>query len=117
MLRPCAQAGTGDIVVTPSGGNSNSTAVEIPAGDSQVVFNGLSVTISPMSGLDDRGGKTHTVTMASGVLKDVASNDFGGIAGMTYAFTLADTTAPVVISGGYSPVLQAVWLSPLTLSP
>ena len=52
------QAGTGDIVLTPSGGNSANQALTIAVGDtSQVSFSGAACTIQPTNALDDRGAK------------------------------------------------------------
>ena len=52
------QAGTGDIVLTPSGGNSANQALTIAVGDAtQVSFSGADCTIQPTNALDDRGAK------------------------------------------------------------
>ena len=52
------QAGTGDIVLTPSGGNSANQALTIAVGDAtQVSISGQNCTIQPTNALDDRGAK------------------------------------------------------------
>ena len=51
------QAGTGNIVLTSSGGTSANLALIIPVADAQVVISGAVCTIQPSGGLDDTGGK------------------------------------------------------------
>ena len=51
------QAGTGNIVLTPNGGNPLTQVLTIPVDDAQVVISGAVCTIQPSGGLDDRGGK------------------------------------------------------------
>ena len=51
------QAGTGNIVLTSSGGTSANLALTIPVADAQVVISGAVCTIQPTNDLDDRGGK------------------------------------------------------------
>ena len=51
------QAGTGNIVLTPSGGTPANLALTIPVDDAQVVISGAVCTIQPTNDLDDRGGK------------------------------------------------------------
>ena len=53
----CWQAGTGNIVLTPNGGNSATQVLTIPVDDAQVVISGAVCTIQPSGGLDDRGAK------------------------------------------------------------
>ena len=50
------QAGTGNIVLTPSGGTSANVALTIPVDDAQVVISGAVCTIQPTGGLDETGG-------------------------------------------------------------
>ena len=58
----CWQAGTGNIVLTPSGGYSANQALTIAASDtSQVSFSGADCTIQPTNALDDRGAKRYAV--------------------------------------------------------
>lgn len=60
------QAGTGNIVLTPSGGNGDNTVVNIAATDtSQVSYYTTQMTLNPSSDLVDTGGKLYTITMAS----------------------------------------------------
>jgi len=99
------QAGTGDIIVTPSGGNQADTALTVPVGDSQVTFSTTSATVDLTTDMVDHGLKTYTITMASGVMKDTYNNVYTGLSGSAYVFTVADSTAPIVT--GYLPVPAA----------
>jgi len=99
------QAGTGDIVLTPSAGNMANVVVSIAVGDAQVSFSGNVATINPTSNLVDTGGKTYTVTMASGVIQDPAGNPYAGLSGSTFEYAVADTTGPSIVS--YTPVQGA----------
>ena len=93
--------GSGNIVLTPSSGDS---PITIDVTTSLVTFSSNVCTINPSSNLDATG-VTYTVTMASGVIKDTNGNDFAGISGTTYQFNSLDTTAPTVSS--YSPAQGA----------
>lgn len=100
------QAGSGNVVLTPSGGTGTDTAVNIEAASGLIMYAGTVVTINPLADLIDSGGKTYTVTMASGVMKDAVGNNYGGISGTTYQFTIPDATAPTVAV--YNPGLLSV---------
>ena len=95
------QAGTGNIVLTPTTGS----ALTIPAGDSQVSYSSAIVAINPTASLSTEGvtGMKYTITMAAGVIKDTSADthSFGGLSGNTYQFTVADTVAPTLTT--YSP--------------
>ena len=52
-----SQAGTGNIVLTPTGGTSANVALTIPVTDAQVVISGAVCTIQPTNDLDDSDGK------------------------------------------------------------
>ena len=94
------QAGSGNIVLTPSSGS----AVNVDVADTgQVSFSSAVATVNPTSDLGIEG-LTYTVTMGSGVIKDAANVPFAGISGTTYVFTV-DTTAPTIST--YSPGLGA----------
>jgi len=98
--------GTGSIVITPSGGNGPDPVLYINVQSSQVSVSGTQVTIDPTDDLIDTGGKTHTVTFATGVLKDVKGNSFAGLFGDTYHFSVDDSTIPKLLS--VTPVHGAV---------
>ncbi|MGB1130707.1 MAG: Ig-like domain-containing protein, partial [Haloferula sp.] len=79
------QKGTGDIVITETGGSTFET---IPVGDARVAVSGAVVTIDP-DGTFDHDTAYH-VELASGVIEDLANNDFPGISGSTsWNFTTA----------------------------
>jgi large repetitive protein len=95
------QAGTGTIILIPGGGNQANTPVSIAVGDAQVSFSTNTVTINPTNSLKDQGGKSYTVRMNAGVIKDGSpttstANSYAGLAGATYVFNIDDTTAPLV---------------------
>jgi len=96
------QQGLGEITITPSGGNQANVLLSISASDSQVTYAGTNVIIDPTNDLDDRGSKTMHIEMNSGVIKDSNGNAFVGLSGSTYAFNVADSTAPAIDS--YSPI-------------
>ena len=50
------QAGAGNIVLTPNGGNPLTQVLTIPVDDAQVVISGAVCTIQPTGGLDETGG-------------------------------------------------------------
>ena len=89
----------GDVVLTPSSGY----ATTIASGDSQVTISSTTVTINPSADLLD--SVQDTVTVASGVLKDGSNNNFAGLKGTTYCFTMVDVTAPTMST--YSPAQPA----------
>ena len=89
--------GSGNIVIR----NSNGTiAQSIPVTDSsQVSFSGNQVTINPSTDL--AAGSGYYVNIASGVIHDVAGNNYAGISNSTsFNFT---TDAPVSGGGGATP--------------
>ena len=96
------KAGSGNIILTPSGGTGSNAATTIDVTSGQVVFNDNTATISPAANLLDTGGKSYDVTMASGVITDVAaSNPFAGLSSGQYTFDIVDSTQASII--GYSP--------------
>jgi len=102
-------AGTGDITLSATGGNQASTDVVIAVGDSQVTFESNEVIINPSAAyysngdLDDRGDKTWSVLIPSGVLVDTSTNAFSGVGAGTYSFKVRDSTNPVLL--GYDPLV------------
>jgi murein DD-endopeptidase MepM/ murein hydrolase activator NlpD len=84
------KAGTGNIVIY----NANGTVFRtIAATDStQVTFSGNTATINPAVNLV--AGSSYYVQMASGVVKDIAGNNFAGITSTT---ALNFTTAAVIV--------------------
>ena len=77
----------GNIVITPSGGGGENTPVSISINDAtQVLFSNNTVTIKPTNALDNNGVKTHTVTMACGVIFDGFRIPFAGLNGSAYSF-------------------------------
>lgn len=89
------QAGSGYILIR----NANlTTARQISVSDiSQVTFAGNTVTIRPSVPLAEQ--TAYCVTMASGVIKDLAGNAYAGInSATTLNFTMGDFTAPTLVS-------------------
>ncbi|KRQ97736.1 choice-of-anchor I family protein [Bradyrhizobium valentinum] len=77
-------AGTGSIVISNGAGDTRTIAI----GDaSQVTVSGNTVTINPTADL--AAGATYDVTLASGVITDVAGNAFTGLAQNDLDFTVA----------------------------
>ncbi|WKA26142.1 choice-of-anchor I family protein [Bradyrhizobium roseum] len=77
-------AGTGNIVISNGAGDTRTIAI----GDaSQVTISGNTVTINPTAEL--AAGASYDVTLASGVITDIAGNAFGGIAQNELDFTIA----------------------------
>ena len=75
-------AGSGNIVISNGAGDTRTIAI----GDaSQVTISGNTVTINPTADL--AAGAAYDVTLASGVITDVAGNAFGGIAQNDLDFT------------------------------
>ena len=68
------QVGTGNIVLTPSGGNQPNVATLVAVTSSEVTIVDNVVTINPTNDLQDQGGKTYTVTLVSGVILDGSPN-------------------------------------------
>ncbi|WP_213287304.1 choice-of-anchor I family protein [Bradyrhizobium sp. sGM-13] len=77
-------AGTGNIVISNGAGDTRTIAINDA---SQVTISGNTVTINPTTDL--AAGSTYDVTLASGVITDVAGNAFGGIAQDALDFTVA----------------------------
>jgi len=83
------KAGTGNFVLTPTGGGDTLT---IAAGDAQVTYSTSApwtATINPTAVWTK--SKQYTITMASGVIKDNTDDTihFAGISGTNYQFTTA----------------------------
>jgi len=100
------QAGTGYVVLTPSGGNQQNLPLIVTVSDAQISTSGATVTINPTYDLDDRGGKLWDITMGAGVFLDTTGNEFAGITASTYKFGVADSTPPLV--SAYSPQQYAI---------
>ena len=83
------QAGTGDITITPSGGN----AITIDVTGTQVSFFGATVTINPSADL--AVSTTYALSIAAGAIEDLATND---AAIVDLSFSTAAEKLPVVIS-------------------
>ncbi|UPJ51762.1 choice-of-anchor I family protein [Bradyrhizobium sp. 200] len=77
-------AGTGNIVISNGAGDIRTIAINDA---SQVTISGNTVTINPTADL--AAGAAYDVTLASGVITDVAGNAFGGIAQDQLDFTVA----------------------------
>ena len=83
------QAGSGNIVIY----NANGTVARTIAvtDTSQVSFSGTSLTINPTADL--AAGSGYYVNIASGVVKDLAGNNYAGISGTSaYNFSTAGVT-------------------------
>jgi len=85
------KAGTGNFVLTPTGGGDTLT---IAAGDAQVTYSTSApwtATINPTAVWTK--SKQYTITMASGVIKDNTDDTihFAGISGTDYQFTTGTT--------------------------
>ena len=83
------QKGTGNILI--SNGTDTRT---IPVGDAQIAVSGNTVTINPTSDL--LPNSTYYVQMASGVMKDLAGNNYTGISNTTtlnFSTAIANPTA------------------------
>ena len=95
-------AGSGNVVLTPTGGNSGGSAVTISVADTaQVSFAGQIVTINPTNELIAHGNKNYTVTIDSTAIRTPDWFYFAGISGNDYRFLLEDTQPPQITS--YSP--------------
>ncbi len=92
------KAGSGNIVITNEANASDTRTIPI-TDESQVTINGNTVTINPTNNLVE--GATYHITIASGVIKDMAGNNYAGIsdaAVLNFTTTAADNTAPTVSS-------------------
>jgi uncharacterized delta-60 repeat protein len=84
------QRGTGNIVI--SNGTETRT---IAVGDAQITVSGNTVTINPT--LDLLPNSTYNVQLASGVITDLAGNNYAGISDTnTLNFSTPDTLRPTV---------------------
>ena len=93
------QRGTGNIVIS----NGTDTRI-IPVGDAQITVNGTTVTINPT--LDLLPNSTYNVQLTSGVITDLAGNNYAGISDTsTLNFSTLDTLAPTVTA--FSPADNA----------
>lgn len=93
------KAGSGNIVIS----NGTDTRTISVTDSSQVTISGNTVTINPTTNLTE--GATYHITIASGVIKDMAGNNYAGISDATtlnFTTTVADNTAPTVDSFGSS---------------
>jgi methionine-rich copper-binding protein CopC len=104
-------AGTGNIEIHNSDG---SVLTRIDVSDStQVSVSGSTVTVNPSANL--AAGSSYYITMASGVVKDLAGNAYAGISSTTtYNFSTAaaitgDTTAPLL--SGSTPADNATGIA------
>ncbi|QHO76158.1 hypothetical protein ACH79_29685 [Bradyrhizobium sp. CCBAU 051011] len=77
-------AGTGNIVISNGAGDTRTIAINDA---SQVTISGNTVTINPAADL--AAGGAYDVTLAAGVITDIAGNAFGGIAQNALDFTVA----------------------------
>lgn len=77
-------AGSGDIVITGESGQQTISITD----DTQVSISGRVVTITPSGALSPAA--SYSVTVASGVITDVAGNAFSGLSGGELNFTMAD---------------------------
>ena len=86
------QAGTGNIIITPSGG----AAITIAVGDAQVTIAGAVVTINPTNNLTM--STTYTLTVPAGAIVD-ASGNAGSMVTLSFSTAAAlDETGPTVSS-------------------
>ena len=89
--------GTGDIVIKESGGGTFAT---LGIQNSDITISGTdnkTLTINPNTNLES--GKSYYIEMASGVLTDVAGNNFAGINDSgTWAFSAASLSTTVAWS-------------------
>jgi predicted extracellular nuclease/methionine-rich copper-binding protein CopC len=85
-------AGTGNIVLTSDGGDTRTIAI----GDtSQVTISGSTVTINPTANLN--GGDRYHVSIAPGVLVDVASNAYAGTGSDPIDFAVVNPLVQIAI--------------------
>ena len=89
-------AGSGNLIIHKS--SDDSVAASIPVTDTnQVGITGNLVSFKPASGLVSDTG--YYLTLASGVITDLAGNPYAGISSPTaFNFTTADTTPPLLSS-------------------
>ena len=92
------QSGAGNIVLTNTSTPSDTRTIAVTDA-TQISISGTTVTINPTADL--LMGAHYAVTMASGVIKDLAGNDFSGIASSTALdFTTVTPTYSLTASSG-----------------
>lgn len=95
------KAGTGNIVIVQ--GTDLYENIDITNTD-RVQFSGNQITINPSN--DFASSQPYIVLIASGVIKDIANNNFAGITDSTaWNFTSADNTIPMIT--GVTPANNA----------
>lgn len=99
------KAGTGNIVLTNSADSTDTRTIDVTS--SQVTFSGSTVTINPTADL--KAATNYTVTLASGVIKDIAGNSFAGVSGSNLDFTTvgAATTGQTFTLTGATDVINS----------
>lgn len=95
------KAGAGNIVITNPNDATDTRTISI-TDTTQVTFSGSSVTVNPTA--DFKSGVNYVVTIGSGVIKDVAGNNFAGVSGTSLDFT----TVGVVTTGQTFTLTNAV---------
>jgi methionine-rich copper-binding protein CopC/Ca2+-binding RTX toxin-like protein len=105
------KAGTGNIEIHNVSDGSIAKSIAVTDA-TQITFSGNQLTINPTTDL--AAGAGYYVTLASGVVRDLANNDFAGISSATaFDFTTAgggaDTTAPLLT--GTSPLDNATGIA------
>jgi Ca2+-binding RTX toxin-like protein len=104
------QKGTGNIVI--SSGTDIRTISVISA---QVAVSGSTVTINPTA--DFQANSTYYVQLASGVIKDLAGNNYVGISNTTTLnFSTPDTIAPSMAIASSASILRISQTSTLTFT-
>jgi Ca2+-binding RTX toxin-like protein/methionine-rich copper-binding protein CopC len=105
------QAGTGNIEIRKVSDGTIAKTIAITDA-TQITFSGSQLTINPTTDL--AAGTGYYVTFASGVVRDLANNNFAGISSSTaFNFTTAsagDTIAPSLVST--TPLDNATGVSP-----
>lgn len=88
------QAGTGNIILTDTTDGSDNRV--IPIGDAQISIVGSTLTFNPTVNLELV--TDYDLTIGSGVIEDLAGNDFAGIATTELNFTTSAGTVPMFVS-------------------
>ncbi len=89
------QAGLGNIFITDTTDGTDNRI--IPIGDAQISIVGSTLTLNPTTNLEL--STDYDVTIASGVIEDVNSNDFAGITSGNLNFTTSNDTTPPLFTG------------------
>lgn len=93
------KAGTGNVVITGSGGDTRTIAI---TDSSQVSISGNTVDVNPLTDLVL--GTNYSVEIAAGVVTDIAGNAFAGLTGSNaLKFTMAPavgTSTPTTLDAG-----------------